>query len=84
MYYVDVCVFSNRRILHDYEVDVLPTSLDVCGDWVYWTNLKEHNLVKMNMSSDSEVHMMLSGLDHPRDVSVFHRERNHGGENCMT
>jgi sugar lactone lactonase YvrE len=69
---------SNPQLLLDLDYDVQPAGLDTCGDWGYWTNWKDRTLVKGNLSDlVGTYEVMIGGLGQPREVKVFHRNRNY-------
>ena len=65
--------------LIDFQLDYHPSGLDLSGDWLYWTNWRENNLMRVNASNMADSEEMIGGLVQSRDVSVFHRNRNHDG-----
>ena len=67
----------------EFELDVHPYGVGVYDEWVFWTDWREHNLQKVNVSSIVDTQELIGGLIQPRDANVFHRHRNRNGQYCL-
>jgi hypothetical protein len=70
---------SNRVTLLDFNLDYHPSGLDFYAGRLYLTNWREHNLMGVNVDAANlgEPEVMVRELIQSRDVTVFHRNRNH-------
>ena len=76
---------SNREVLAEYVgTGAHPFGLDVLEGYLYWTDVKQMNLQKVNQSTGENSTVLIQNFQQPRDVHAFHRRRNHDGiEICL-